>query len=161
MTGKAARTCTHLLNVGVHIGLASGVTIFRSDLTRCCIIVVGSSGTQRPLPQPSQANMGTKSPNPGSVGAPQQQSPFQTVQHDQQADALQMLPEVPPLPALNIRTRMPMQQPASSSAGPRAVEMSSRNMPSGYGYAGGSSPQIDWDALETSSDDSEDVYGGA
>lgn len=74
---------------------------------------------------------------------------------------MEIMPEMPPLPALNIRTRMPMQQAAAaSSAGPRAVEMSSRNMPSGYGYANGSSPQIDWDALETSSDDSEDVYGG-
>lgn len=109
-----------------------------------------------------QELMDTSTDSPSSAARTAQQavlSPFLTVQADPSDSLLealnqqQQVQDVPQQPQLHIRTRMPVQQLRPA---PRAVEMSTRKQYASYVDA--STGEVCWDALETSSDDSEDMY---
>lgn len=109
-----------------------------------------------------QDMMDTSTDSPSSSARTAQQSvlsPFLTVQADPSDTLLealnqqQQVQDVPQQPQLTIRTRMPVQQLRPA---PRAVEMSTRKQYASYVDA--STGEVCWDALETSSDDSEDMY---
>lgn len=91
-------------------------------------------------------------PEYSSAASSSKTSPFLNVQQQRVSSPEQM----PELPQLQIRTHAPVQQ---SPEAPRAVEMSSRKLSSDSKYLNvGSSGGVSWEDLDTSSDDSEDVY---